>query len=123
MWVISQKRLQDFWNTVDGAKSKKALELWYRVVGEAQWSDYADVKRTYGARFDIVGDCGVFDVCGNDFRLITRMRFKSHKVFVLKVMTHKVYDKGTWKTDCGCFQSPPEKPRSTKTRGRRKKSA
>lgn len=114
MWVISKARLRSFWESAKGKKAKGELELWYRVVSEVEWQDYADVKATFGARFDFVGDCAVFDICGNDFRLITRMRFRSHKVFVLRVLTHAEYDTNAWKKTCGCFAEPPMKRRSAK---------
>lgn len=63
------------------------------------------VKRTYGASADLVGDCVVFDIAGNKFRLITRIRFQAHRVFVLKVMTHGEYDNERWKTECGCYMA------------------
>ena len=54
-----------------------------------------------------MGDCIVFNIGGNKYRLITRIRYTTQKVFVLKVMTHREYDEGKWKDECGCFESPP----------------
>jgi mRNA interferase HigB len=39
----------------------------------------------------------VFDIKGNDFRLIAAIHFDRRKVFVLAVLTHKEYDKERWK--------------------------
>jgi mRNA interferase HigB len=57
----------------------------------------------------IVGDCIVFNIGGNKYRLVTRIRYPSQKVFILKVMTHSEYDKDKWKDECGCFDAPPQK--------------
>ena len=71
-----------------------------------------------------MGDCIVFNIGGNKYRLITRIRYATQKVFVLKVMTHSEYDKYKWKDECGCFQLPssPKKkqaaPTKRPTRGR-----
>jgi mRNA interferase HigB len=57
-----------------------------------------------------VGNCAVFNIGGNKYRLVTRILYPSQKVFVLKVMTHVEYDKDQWKEDCGCYTPPPAKP-------------
>jgi mRNA interferase HigB len=127
MWIISKARLRDFWLTKEGRRAKKELELWYHAVSAADWHSHVDVKALFGARFDVVGDCAVFDIRGNDFRLVARIRFKSHKVFVLKVMTHAEYDNDDWKRTCGCFTDglpkKPEKrsPPTTKQRERKRR--
>lgn len=105
MWIISKRRLREFWTSPRGRGAKTQLEAWYQVVDNAEWTSFADVKRTYGAAADLVGDCVVFDIAGNRFRLITRIRFQAHKVYVLKTMTHREYDDHAWKTECGCYLS------------------
>lgn len=61
---------------------------------------------------DLVGNCVVFNIAGNHFRLITRVLFQSHKVFVLRVMSHKEYDKQDWANQCGCYDPPPKKTKA-----------
>jgi hypothetical protein len=39
--------------------------------------------------------------------MITRIRYATQKVFVLKVMTHREYDEDRWKDECRCFEPPP----------------
>jgi len=36
------------------------------------------------------------------YRLIARVLYRSHKVYVLRVMTHAEYDRVDWPTQCGC---------------------
>ena len=129
MWVISKRRLREFWNSPSGKGSQTQLESWYQVVDNARWEQWGDVKRTYGASADLVGDCVVFDIGGNKFRLVTRIRFQSHRVFVLKVMPHSEYDKDQWKTECGCFMAASagkdlipkeERPKALVRRSKRK---
>jgi hypothetical protein len=64
----------------------------------------------------IVGDCIVFDVGNNRFRLIGRVRYRSGILYVLRVMDHSEYDKQRWIEDGGCRKPPPKKPAT----GRRK---
>ena len=71
----------------------------------------------------LVGNCVVFNIGGNKYRLIARILYPSQKVFVLKVMTHAEYDEDKWKEQCGCFAPPPEakgKARGTAPKQQRK---
>jgi mRNA interferase HigB len=70
------------------------------------------VKAEFGTA-SLVGNCVVFNIGGNKYRMITRILYPSQKVFVLKVMTHAEYDDGRWREDCGCFEPPPLKPAGT----------
>ena len=110
MRVISKARLKKFWESPNCEDSEGPLSAWYTHVNnkEVAWQKWGDVKAAYGSA-DAVGNCTVFNIGGNKYRLITRIPYPSQKVFILKVMTHKEYDKGNWKTDCGCFSEPPKK--------------
>ncbi len=41
----------------------------------------------------------VFNICGNDFRLITAIHFNTQCVFTLRFLTHAEYSKGKWKLE------------------------
>jgi mRNA interferase HigB len=105
--IISKKKLRDFWQVHSSAK--KPLEAWFKRVSEADWTSYQDLTRDIPSA-DIVGDCVVFNILHNDYRLIARLRFPTHLVYVLKIMTHAEYDRTDWQTECGCFAPPPKPP-------------
>jgi mRNA interferase HigB len=69
---------------------------WYRITRRANWDSLADVRRDF-AHADVVGRRTVFNVHGNDYRLIARVNYKTKRVFILHVLTHAEYDKGDWK--------------------------
>ena len=48
---------------------------------------------------DPVGNLIVFDICGNNYRLIVYVDYKYQKVFIRAVLTHGEYDRGGWKKD------------------------
>ncbi len=110
MRVISKSRLRQFWETPGCEGSEQPLRAWYTHVSDKSeaWQNWGDVKAAI-ANADLVGNCVVFNIGGNKYRLITRILYASQKIFVLKVMTHKEYDKDKWKADCGCFSPPPKK--------------
>jgi len=47
---------------------------------------------------DSVGDLTVFNIGGNKYRLIVRIRYDFQLINIRAVFTHKEYDKGDWKT-------------------------
>jgi len=126
MRVISKSRLRDFWEQPEHIDAERPLRAWYTHVSNktVSWQAWADVKADF-ASASIVGNCVVFNIGGNKFRLITRVLYPSQKVFILKVMTHDEYDQDLWKEECGCFEPPPKpaekKPARRRSRPKRKR--
>lgn len=111
MRVISKARLRQFWQATGHEDAEGPLRAWYTHVNNKSvaWHTWSDVKGDFGSASS-VGNCAVFNIGGNKYRLITRILYPSQKVFVLKAMTHAEYDLDKWKEECGCFEPPP-KPR------------
>lgn len=109
MRVISKARLRRFWEQPGHQDAEGPLRAWYTHVRDksVSWQTWAEVKASFG-RASIVGNCIVFDIGGNKYRLVVRILYPSGKVFVLKVMTHKEYDEDDWKEECGCYEPPPQ---------------
>lgn len=72
------------------------LMNWYRITRRANWATLAEVRSDF-AHADIVGRRTVFNIHGNDFRLIARVNYKTKRVFILRILTHVEYSKGDWK--------------------------
>lgn len=96
MRVISQKRLREFW--IVHSRAEVSLRTWYKVVSEAGWQDFAELRQTF-PNADQVGRLVVFNIAGNHYRLTALVDYEWQKVFVRQVMTHKEYDNGAWKND------------------------
>lgn len=109
MRVVSIKKLRDFWSAPGNQDAEEPLKAWYAHVSDAAaaWRSWGDLKAEYGAA-SLVGNCVVFNIGGNKYRLVARVLYPSQKVFILRVMTHREYDKNSWKKDCGCFDPPPK---------------
>lgn len=79
------------------------LDSWWAKAGKARWTSLADVRADYSAA-DQVGGCLVFDVKGNDYRLICGVTYaqdgKGGTLFVKHFLTHAEYNKNRWKDDC-----------------------
>ena len=104
MWVVSLKRLREFWSI--HPRSEVSLRSWFSQTSAAEWKNFPELRMTFSSA-DVVGNCTVFNIGGNHYRLIARVLFPSHKVYVLRVMSHAEYDREDWASECGCFQPPP----------------
>jgi mRNA interferase HigB len=106
--------LLQFWETPSCGDAEGPLRAWYTHVinRSVDWNSWNDIKADF-ASASHVGNCVVFNIGGHKYRLVARVLFPSHKVFVLKVMTHPDYDDGKWKEECGCHEPPPKKTTST----------
>lgn len=99
MRIISKRRLREFW--VKFPNAEQPLLSWYEAVKKVNWEDFSDVRETF-RRADIYRDCVIFDVGGNKFRVITKIRYRKKRVYIRFVLTHLDYDKDNWKEDCEC---------------------
>ena len=66
---------------------------------KARWRNLDEVQEIY-PHADPVGDCTVFNIGGNKYRLVSKIRYQYQRIYVIHVLTHKDYDKGKWKYDC-----------------------
>ena len=91
MRIISKSKLIEYFTKVP--QSKIALEEWYEKTKKAEWSCYADIKETFNS-VDAVGNQRyVFNIKGNDFRLVVLIQFTPHTVYIRFVGTHAEYDR------------------------------
>jgi mRNA interferase HigB len=101
MRVIKRGPLVDFAQKWPAAAMP--LELWYRSTVRADWKTQLDVKKTFGqtdrAKVASGNTVTIFDIGGNKFRLIAKISFEKGKVYVLRILTHKDYDKNQWKNE------------------------
>jgi mRNA interferase HigB len=94
MHVISRKRLREAAQKHSDLVSP--LDAWYRIAKKAKWTNLADVRNTW-ASADSVEGYTVFNIKGNDYRLIAEINFRTGRVFIRHVQTHAEYDRGRWK--------------------------
>jgi mRNA-degrading endonuclease HigB of HigAB toxin-antitoxin module len=89
-------------------KASAWLDAWWVAANKAAWTRLMDVQDAFPGT-DEVGQCLVFNACGNDYRLICRMTYANPwndgTLLVKHFLTHADYDKKKWCKDC----IPPEK--------------
>lgn len=96
MHIISKKALQKFWEKHPNSES--ALRNWLNIAKKANWENFAEVRKDF-SHADRVGNCIVFNIGGNNYRLITKIKYRAKIVYIRAVLTHKEYDKDEWKPD------------------------
>ena len=97
MRIISEKKLREFWGIHPEAEN--SMREWIRVVRFADWESFSDIRKTFN-HADIYRCCIIFDVGGNKYRIIAKVAYKIHIVFIRFVLTHKEYDEQKWQSDC-----------------------
>jgi len=97
MRVIARRTLRDFVESLAGRKEqpavKAALEAWFDEVSKATWASAADVKRLYATASIVSAERIVFNIKGNDYRLIVSVDFEKGIVWIKWIGSHKAYDK------------------------------
>jgi mRNA interferase HigB len=96
MHIVSRKRLLEF--AERHADVADQLDSWYRIAKSAAWENLVDVRQTYPAT-DSVGNFTVFNIKGNDYRLITSIVYATQRIYIKYVLTHSEYDQDKWKDD------------------------
>lgn len=94
MRIISNRILVEF-----SAKHHDAghpLQAWRKILETNHFANFAAIKAAFNAT-DKVGDYHVFDIGGNKYRVIAFIKFPTQICYVKHVLTHKDYEKGSWK--------------------------
>jgi mRNA interferase HigB len=92
MHVISQKALEAFWLKHTAIASP--LDAWYRVVRKSDFETFMELKKAFNTA-DYVAPYTVFDVGGNNFRVITAIHYNRQTLYIREVFTHAEYDRWT----------------------------
>ncbi len=99
MRVISLKLLRDFWERHPDAETW--LRHWYKTTIQAEWKSIQELRKDYphadGISTKIGEQLTVFNVSGNKYRLIARIRYDYRLVNIRAVLTHKAYSENKWK--------------------------
>lgn len=72
---------------------KSALEAWFNEASAANWRNTAEVRRRYAKASIINAERIVFNIKGNDYRLVVSVDFEKAIVWIKWIGTHRDYDK------------------------------
>lgn len=91
MRIIKPKTLSDFWEKYPDAEIP--LKAWLDVAKSAQWEKPADVKADYGSASIVANNRVVFNIKGNDYRIVVKFHYNTKIGYIRFVGTHQEYDK------------------------------
>ena len=91
MRIIAVKTLKEYWKGFPLAK--QSLLAWHEEVETTEWSHPNELKGQYRNASILTDKRVVFNIHGNDFRLIVDIEYRLKIVFIVWFGTHKQYDK------------------------------
>jgi mRNA interferase HigB len=77
------------------ANSKSSLSAWLEDAEEAEWETPQDIKDRYRSADFLSGNRVIFDIGGNNYRLMVLVRYRNGMLLIQKIGTHAEYSK--WK--------------------------
>lgn len=90
MRIIARSSLREFWEIYPDAE--QPLEAWYDEASRSKWESPADIKSIYRNASIIANNRVVFNIKGNNYRLIVHMRYDIRIIFIRFIGTHRDYE-------------------------------
>lgn len=90
MRVIAIKKLKDFWQK--NKKTEQSLRAWYVEAKKANWSKPSEIKEQYKSASILKDSRVVFNIKGNDYRLVVKINYRFKMVYIRFIGTHSEYD-------------------------------
>ena len=91
MRIIAKRTLRDFWTK--HADSEQQLKAWYRETEKTEWENINDLKKDYPSASILQDNRIVFNIKGNNYRLIVKFNFEYQVCYIRFIGTHAEYDK------------------------------
>ncbi len=89
MHIISLKALRSFWTIHPDAE--QPMRKWHGIAEKIDFASFNHLRETFGSA-DYARPYTIFNVGGNNYRIITVVRYRDHKIFIRWALTHREYD-------------------------------
>ncbi len=93
MRIVSHRKLKEFYETKGREDSRVPLERWYNIAEKAEWRNLSEIKVDFPATDYVGNQHYVFNIKGNNYRLVVVVKFTIGYIFIRFVGTHGEYDK------------------------------
>ena len=90
MRIFTEQALREY--AEEHPDSKVALQEWVTIVKKSEWACFADIKKTFNSADSVGNQHYVFNVKGNNYRLVVVVKFTVKFVYIRFIGTHKEYD-------------------------------
>jgi mRNA interferase HigB len=91
MKVVGKDKIAKF--SIKHNQARRPLVQWVKKTEAAKWTKFADVRATFGTVDNPKGNEYIFDIGGNNYRLIALVVIKNETVIIRTIMTHEEYSK------------------------------
>jgi len=91
MCIVTFLRIKEF--IKKHSNSDVALRDWYYKASRSEWNSLNDIKQTFNNVDYVKNNRYVFNIKGNDYRLVAIIIFASKKIYIRFIGTHDEYDK------------------------------
>lgn len=89
--IFAKSTLREYWG--NNPDTEQHLKTWYDTAKNSDWKTPAEVKSTYSNASILKGSRIVFNIKGNEYRLVTKFNFEKQWIFIKFIGTHEEYDK------------------------------
>jgi mRNA interferase HigB len=93
MQIVALRNLESYWEQPNRGDAEGPLKAWLAEAKLARWACPQDVKDHYSSASIVANNRVVFNIKGNDYRLIVAIAYRMQYVYVKFVGTHADYDK------------------------------
>ena len=98
MRIIAFRTLREFFEKPEYSDSEVSLRAWYHDIKTAEWKNSNELKKQYKNASKVGEGRVVFNIKGNDYRLVVAIDYEFQAIFIRFIGTHKQYDKIDAKT-------------------------
>mgnify|MGYP003598261894 FL=1 len=91
MRIFTEQALKEY--AENHPDSKVALQEWTTIVKRSKWTCLADIKKTFNSVDNVGNQHYVFNIKGNNYRLVVVIKFTIQFVYIRFIGTHADYDK------------------------------
>ncbi|WP_428769571.1 type II toxin-antitoxin system HigB family toxin [Treponema sp. HNW] len=91
MRIIARKTLAEYWIKHPSVKSQ--LQSWFKETEKSDWQGPDDIKKRYPSASFLADNRVCFNIGGNNYRLIVKINYDFHIVYIRFIGTHAEYDK------------------------------
>ncbi len=91
MRIIARSTLRDFWES--NAAAETPLKTWFSEARKAEWKNFNQLKAQFGNASVVGNDRVVFNIKGNNYRLVVALDYEKQILWIRFIGTHKAYDK------------------------------
>jgi len=99
--IITRRRLLFYGKKHPDAAA--SLHAWHSIARTEQWQSITDTRKQFPHADSAKAASGkivtIFNIAGNNHRLITAIHYNTGKIFILNILTHAEYDKPNWRKE------------------------